>query len=111
MYTFKICSHLEQTGSWLCISSKLKLHFVFEEQVSCALQAVWRIIHRHNIFILKFEEWLPSGSTQQFQDLDTVGTHVTDSGNNMCSPAFWHAPRSTFKNLTKRLALVLAWLK
>jgi hypothetical protein len=45
----------------------LKLHFVFEEQVSGALQ-VWRIIHGHSIFILN----LLSGSTEQFQGLDNV---------------------------------------
>ena len=63
----------------------LKLHIVSEEQVSCALQAVCRIIYCHNIFIMICEECLPFGSTKKFQDLDTVSTPVTDSGNNMQS--------------------------
>jgi len=64
---------------------RLKLLIIFEGQVSCALLAVWAIIYRHNILILIREECLPSGSTQNFQDLDTVSTHVTDSGTNMQS--------------------------
>jgi hypothetical protein len=35
--------------------------------------------------ILKLEEWISFGSTQQFQGFNSVGTHVTDSGNNMQS--------------------------
>ena len=88
---------------------RLNLHIVFEEQISSALQEVWRIIHCHNILILNLEEWLPSGSTQQFQGLDNVGMHVSDA--TTCSPAFWPAPRSLFKNLINRLDLVLPWLK
>jgi len=48
---------------------RLKLHTVFEEQVSGALQ-VWRIIHCRNILILELEERFPSGSTPQSQGLD-----------------------------------------
>jgi hypothetical protein len=33
--------------------------------------------------IMKSEEWFPFGSTQEFQGFDIVGTHVTDSGNNL----------------------------
>jgi len=80
---------------------RLKPYIIFEEKVPGALQ-VWRIIHCHNLSILKLEEWLPSGSTQQFQGLDIVETHVTDSGNNLKSSILACA-----KNLTKRLALVL----
>jgi len=60
---------------------RLNLHNVFEEQISSALQEVWRIIHCRNNLILNLEEWLPSGSTQQFQGLDIVGTNVSDSDN------------------------------
>jgi hypothetical protein len=88
---------------------KLKQHIVSEEQVSGALQ-VWRIIHCHNTLILKLEEWIPSGSTQQFQGLDIVCTHVTDSGNNMQS-SILSCTRTPFKNFTKRLALVLPQFK
>jgi hypothetical protein len=34
---------------------RLKLHIVFEEQVSGAIQAVWRIVHCHSILILILE--------------------------------------------------------
>jgi len=64
---------------------RLKLHIIFEGKVPGALQEVWRIIHCHNLSILELEEWLPSGNTQQFQSLDIVETHVTDSGNNLKS--------------------------
>ena len=59
---------------------RLQHYLVFEDQIAGAVQKVWRNIHCHNILILKLEEWLPCGSTQQFQGLDIVGTHVTDSG-------------------------------
>jgi hypothetical protein len=62
---------------------RFKLHIIFEEKVPGALQEVWRIIHSHNLLVLKLEEWLPSGSTQLSQSLDIVGTHVTYSGNYM----------------------------
>jgi hypothetical protein len=62
---------------------RLKMHIVFGEKVPGALHEVWRIIHCHSLSVLKLEEWLPSGSTQQSQSLDIVGTHVTDSDNNM----------------------------
>ena len=64
---------------------RLNLHNIFEEKISSALQEVWRIIHCHNILILNLEEWLLSGSTKQFQGLDIVGTHVSDSDNNLQS--------------------------
>jgi hypothetical protein len=86
------------------------MHIIFEEHVTGALQEVWSIIHYHTILILKLEEWLLSGSTQQFQGLDTVGTHVTDSNNNF-SPEILQVLITSFKNLTKRLALVLPHLK
>ena len=85
---------------------RLKLHIVFEEMVPGALQEVWRIIHCHNLSVLKLEEWLPSGSTQQFQGLDVVRTHVTDSGNNSQSSILACA-----KNLTNGSALVLPRMK
>ena len=85
---------------------RLKLPNIFEEQVYGTLQEVCRNIHCHNILILKVEEWLPSGKTQQFQGLETVGTHVTDSGNNLQSSILACA-----KNITKRLALQLPQLK
>jgi hypothetical protein len=50
--------------------------------------------------ILKLEEWLPSGSTQQLQDLDIVGTHVTDSGNKLQSSIL-----DSFKNLIKEVSI------
>jgi len=60
---------------------KLKLHIVFEEQVSGAIQ-VWRILQCHNILILELEYWLPSGSTQQLQGLDIVHTSVLTCTKN-----------------------------
>ena len=78
----------------------LQLYIIFEEQIGGAVQEVWRNIHCHNILILKLEEWLPSGSTQQFQGLETVGTHVTDSGNKLQSRIL-----DSFKNLTKEVRL------
>jgi len=42
-----------------------------------------------------------SGITQQFQGLDIVGTHVTDSGNNM---------QSSILACTNRLAFMLSQL-
>ena len=85
---------------------RLKVHIIFEENVPGALQEVWRIIHRHSLSVLKTEEWLPSDSTQQFQGLDVVRTHVTDSGNNSQSSILACA-----KNLTNRSALVLPRMK
>jgi uncharacterized protein with ACT and thioredoxin-like domain len=35
---------------------RLKMPIVFEEKVSGAIQAVWRIVHRHSILILILEE-------------------------------------------------------
>ena len=84
---------------------RLKLHIIFEEKVPGALQ-VWRIIHCHNLSVLKLEEWLPSGSTQQFQGLDVVRSHVTDSGNNSPSSILACA-----MNLTNSSALVLPRMK
>jgi hypothetical protein len=77
---------------------RLKLHIVFEEVCWCNLQ-LWRIITCHNILNLNLEEWVPSGSTQQFQDLDMFALMPKIVGTT-CSPEFWHAPRSSFKNLT-----------
>jgi hypothetical protein len=48
--------------------------------------------------ILKLEEWLASGNTQQFQDLDTVGNNVKESGNNVQSRIM-----DSFKNFTKEV--------
>ena len=87
---------------------ELKLHIVSEEQVSGALQ-VWTIIHCHSILILNLEEWLLPGSTQ-FQGLDIVRTHVTDSGNNIQSSILM-CTKNPIQNFTKRLALVLPQFK
>jgi hypothetical protein len=56
--------------------------------------------------ILKLEEWLPSGSTHHLQGFDIVGTHVTDSGNNVQSSIL-----ACTKNFLKRPALVLPRMK
>jgi hypothetical protein len=53
---------------------RLKLHIIFEEQVSGALQEVWSMIHCHNILILKLEEGPSYVSTPQFEGLDVVRT-------------------------------------
>jgi len=82
---------------------KLKLHIVFEEQVSGALQ-VRRIVHCHSILILELEECLLSGSTQQFQGLDIFHTHVTDSGNNMQS-SILTCTKNTIRELHQEVSL------
>jgi hypothetical protein len=79
---------------------RLQLYILLEEMIAGALQEVWRNIHCHNILILKLEEWLPSGNTQQFQGLDIVGTHVTDSGNNLQSSIL-----DSLKNLTNEVII------
>jgi hypothetical protein len=61
---------------------RLELHIIFVEQVSGALQEVWRIIYCHNLLVLILEVWLPYRSTQLFQGPDVVGAYVTNSGNN-----------------------------
>ena len=61
------------------IAHKLKLKL---EHVSAGLQ-VWRILHCHNILILELEEWLLSGSTQQFQGLDIVCTSILTCTKNL----------------------------
>ena len=85
---------------------RLKLHIIFEEKIPGALKEVWRIVHCHSLSVLKLEVWLPSGSTQQSQSLDIVGTHVTFDGNNMQASILACA-----KNLFKRSALVLPRMK
>jgi len=50
-----------------------------------------------------------SDTTQQFQGLDIVGTHVTDSANNMQS-GILACTKTSIKNLTNRLAFVLSQL-
>ena len=47
---------LEGTDHLVVHKLTLKLHIIFEEQVAGALHEVWRIIHCHNILILKHEE-------------------------------------------------------
>jgi len=69
---------------------------------SGALQVVWRIRRCYVTLILKLEERLPSGSTQQLQNLDIVGTHVTDA--TTCTSVFCHVWRTSFRNLTKNSA-------
>jgi len=97
MGQMSICKLVEKVDRKLIVYElRLKLCNVFEEQISSALQGVWRIIHCQNILILNFEEWLPSGSTQQFKGLDNVGTLFSDSGNNLQSSI----PTCT-KNLTQ----------
>jgi hypothetical protein len=81
---------------------RLKPHIIFEGKVPGALKEVWRIIFCHSLLILELEEWLLSGTTQQFHGLDVVGTHVTDIGNNVQSTIL-----ACTKNFTKRSALVL----
>jgi hypothetical protein len=54
--------------------------------------------------ILKLEEWLSSGGTEQFQGLDIVGTHVTDSGKNMQSN-FLTCTENLIQELHKHLSL------
>jgi hypothetical protein len=86
MGQMSICKLVEKVDRKLVVYElKLKLCNVFEEQISRALQEVWRIIHCQNILILNLEEWLPSGSTQHFKGLDNVGTLFSDSGNNLQS--------------------------
>ena len=100
-----ICELVEKAGStlfvplihiWnvflLCSDRKLVVHelrlnlyIIFAEKFPGALQEVWRTIYCHSLLILKFEEWLPSGSTQQLQSLDVICTSVKDSGNNLQS--------------------------
>ena len=60
---------------------KLKLHIVFEERCTAGVE----VIIFHHILIFKLQELLASCSTQQYQCLDTVCTHITDSGSNMQS--------------------------
>ena len=110
LYTFKMCSQLCSDRKLVVHELRLKLHIIFEEKVPGALQEVWRIIHCHNLSVLKLEEWLPSDSTQQFKAL-TLFTPMSQTVATTCSPAFWHAPRTSFKNLTNRSVLVLPRMK
>jgi hypothetical protein len=64
---------------------RLELHIILREQVPGALEEMGRIIHCCNSLIMKLEGWFRFGSTQQFQGLDIVGTHIIDSGNNLQS--------------------------
>jgi hypothetical protein len=41
---------------------------------------------------MKPEEWFHFGNTQQFQGLDVVGTHATDSGKNSADSAYSSCP-------------------
>jgi hypothetical protein len=97
MGQMSICKLVEKVDRKLVVYELwLKLCNVFEEQISSALQGVWSIIHCQNILILNFEEWLPSGRTQQFKGLDNVGTLFSGSGNNLQSSIL-----TCTKNLTQ----------
>jgi hypothetical protein len=87
---------------------------VVKEEVSGALQKLFRKIQCHNILILNLEKWLPTCSTQQFQGLDVAGTHVTNCGNNLhscilaCTKNLIQAPHQEVSASTA--AAVSKWL-
>jgi hypothetical protein len=64
---------------------RFQMQIMLQEKVSGALQEVGRVIYCWNLLIMKSEELFPFGRTQQFLGLDIVGTHITDSGNNLQS--------------------------
>jgi len=89
---------------------------VVKEQVSGAFQKLCRKIQCHNILILKLEKWLPTGSTQQFQGLHVVGTHVTNCGNNLhscilaCTKNLIQAPHQEVSLSASTAEAVSKWL-
>jgi hypothetical protein len=55
------------------------------EKVLGTFQKVQRIKYCRCFFVVKVEVCFHFGNTQHFQSLDIVGTHVTESGNNLQS--------------------------
>jgi hypothetical protein len=100
LYTFKMCSHLAIRGSWLL---RFQLHIIPTEHIPHTLQKASRIKYCCNLFVLKLDEWSHFINTEQFQGIDTAGTHATGSGNSF-SPAFWQVSN---QNCTIISALVL----
>ena len=107
---FKMCSHSAVTGSWLCISSDsngtsyLRKRFLVHFR-SCAGKYTVTISwfwHLKNGFCLV--------APNSFKALILLAPMLQIVATT-CSPAFWHAQRTSSKHLTKKLALVLPQLK
>jgi hypothetical protein len=109
-YTIKICSHLAVTGSWLCMSSGsiCTLYLRFRSLVHFRRCGGSYTVTISWFWTLKNDFCLVAPNI--FKNL-TMLAPISQIMARTCSPAFWHAPRSLFKDLTNRLALVLPRLK
>jgi len=107
---FKMCSHLAVTGSWLCINSDsngtlyLRIRFLVHFR-SCAGKYTVTISWFWN-----FKNGFRLVASNSFKALILLAPMLQIVATT-CSLAFWHAPGTSSKHLTKRLALVLPQLK
>jgi hypothetical protein len=105
-YTFKMCSHYVLTGSLLCMRSDLNWRLFsrkgfpvhFRRCGGLYTVTISRIWNLKNCFRLV--------AHNSFKALKLLAP-MSQTVGPTCSPAFWHAPRTSFKNFTKRSDFVL----